>query len=130
MTEEKLIELLIQLLSEDSNKKESIQQNENNGLSNYCGKYVVIATDEKKRGVFFGKLKHLDREKQVAVIEEAQMAVYWSTETKGFNNLAVIGPQEGSRITSGAPEMELYGVSCVMMASYEAIKAWKLKPWS
>lgn len=123
MNKEKILELLTELLTE-----KEIVKNEN-CFSEYSGKYVVVSTDEKKRGIFFGKLKHFDRDKLTIVLYECQMAVYFSSKTKGFNNLAVIGPQEGSRITSPTLEQELTGVSCIILATDEATNQWKKCLW-
>jgi len=127
MEKTKLLELIMHLLDDD--KESENDQNPSNGYSDYTGKYVVVSTDETKRGVFFGKLKYFDRENQVIVLNECQMAVRWSTTTKGFNNLAVQGPQSGSRITKPVLEQELNGVSCVMLATQEATKEWKKEKW-
>ena len=95
----------------------------------YIGKYVVVSTDETKRGVFFGKLKEFNPEDLTISLEESQMCVRWSEETRGFNGLAANGPMKGSRITEPVPEQYLVGVSCVMLASDAAIKRWKKCPW-
>jgi hypothetical protein len=57
-------------------------------------KFVVVTTDEKKRGVFAGYLKTHDGD--TVTLKDAQMAVSWSAETRGVLGLAAIGPQPTS----------------------------------
>jgi len=89
---------------------------------------VVVTTDKDRRGVFFGEL--VKYEKETATLKDAQMAVYWSSETKGVLGLASIGPQKGSRISPIIPKIEINGVTAVMDCSKEAIKEWRLVKWS
>ena len=93
-------------------------------------RYVVLTTDKDKRGVFFGKLVKLDTIKGTASLADAQMAVYWSVETRGVLGLASIGPQKGSRITPIVPIIELCGVTSISDATPEAVKQWKLQLWT
>ena len=62
-------------------------------------------------------------------MEECQMAVKWSTSTKGFNNLAVDGPQEGSRITNPTLLQRIEGVCCIILATDDAKNEWKKCKW-
>jgi len=91
---------------------------------------VVVTTDSTKRGVFFGKLLNYDTETKIANLAEAQMAVYWSSQTKGVLGLTSIGPQEGSRITPVIPKIMLEGVTSIMDCTNEAVEKWKQQPWS
>ena len=91
---------------------------------------VVVTTDEKRRGVFFGELKRWDEDKQMATLKDARMAIYWSSATRGVVGLASIGPQKGSRISPPIPQIELNGVTAVMDCSAEAIKEWGAEIWS
>lgn len=89
---------------------------------------VVVTTDKDRRGVFFGEL--LSHENEIAILKNAQMAIYWSSETKGVLGLASIGPQDGSRITPIVPKIEINGVTAVMDCTKEAVKKWKEMKWS
>jgi hypothetical protein len=98
-------------------------------LDDYTGLYVLLSTDETKRGVFFGKLMNFDKEKKTAILDDCQMAVKWSMASKGFNSLAVDGPQEGSRITKPVLRQNLDCVSCIVVATEEAKEQWKKCLW-
>ena len=89
---------------------------------------VVITTDKDRRGVFFGEL--VKYEKETATLKDAQMAIYWSSATKGVLGLASIGPQSGSRISPVIPQIELNGVTSVMDCTKEAVKEWRSGKWS
>ena len=89
---------------------------------------VVVTTDKDRRGVFFGEL--IKHENDTVILKDAQMAVYWSSATKGVLGLASIGPQDGSRISPIIPRIELNGVTSVMNCTKEAIKEWRTKKWS
>ena len=90
---------------------------------------VVVTTDKDRRGVFFGELKSYDAEKAYVVLKDAQMAVYWSSETRGVVGLAITGPQKGSRISPVIPKIELNGITSVMDASDKATKQWRKQLW-
>ena len=92
-------------------------------------RFVVVTTDSSKRGVFGGVVESHNTEKGVAVLTEAHMAVYWSSETRGVLGLAGIGPQAGSRITPVIPRIELNGVTAVMDCTPEAEAEWRKQPW-
>lgn len=91
---------------------------------------VVVTTDKDKRGVFFGCLQKYDKVSQIAILTEAQMAVYWSTATHGVLGLASQGPQSGSKITPIVPRIELAGVTAVIDATKEASEQWKKQLWN
>jgi len=90
---------------------------------------VVVTTDKDKRGVFFGQLIKNDTKGQVT-LKDAQMAVYWSSQTLGVLGLASIGPQEGSKITPVVPQIDLFGVTSIMDATQKAVKEWRKERWS
>ncbi len=94
------------------------------------GRFVVVTTDHTRRGVFSGELESYDLEKQIAVLTDARMAVYWSRETNGVLGLASIGPQPGSRIGPPVPRIELNGVTAVIDGTEDARKQWRLQPWA
>jgi len=91
---------------------------------------VVVTTDKDRRGVFFGEFISHDETKKVVVLKNAQMAVFWSSATKGVLGLASIGPQEGSRISPIVPKIKLDGVTSVIDATKEAVKTWQAQNWS
>lgn len=91
-------------------------------------RHVVVTTDKDKRGVFFGELQ--SHKKDVVILKNAQMAVYWSAATKGVLGLASIGPQKGSKITPPIPCITLNGVTSVMDTTIEAVNTWKSQPWN
>lgn len=92
-------------------------------------RFVVVTTDQNRRGVFGGYLKFYDQDKAIVILEDAHMAVYWSKETRGVLGLAAIGPQRGSRITPAIPQIELNGVTALMNATEEAIGKWREASW-
>lgn len=87
---------------------------------------VVVTT--KHRGVFFGRL--LERNGDEVVLEGARVCVHWSIDTRGFVGLAVTGPLKGSRISLGAPRMELNAVTSITHCTDEAVRRWEEGPWS
>ena len=91
-------------------------------------RFVVVTTNKDRRGVFCGEL--VKQEADVVVLKNAQMAVFWSSETHGVLGLASIGPQKGSRISPVVPRIELNGVTAIMDCSEEANKLWKASPWN
>jgi len=88
---------------------------------------VLVTTNKDRRGVFFGQLESSDDDR--VVLSDAQMAVYWSSKTRGVLGLASIGPQDGSRITPIVPRIELNGVTSVMDCTPEACEKWKQAQW-
>jgi hypothetical protein len=92
-------------------------------------RFVVVTTDNTRRGVFGGYLKSYDPDKMIAILTDAHMAVYWSAASKGVLGLASIGPQKGSRITPAIPAIELNGVTAVMDCKEEAVKQWQSGIW-
>lgn len=91
----------------------------------YTGEWVILCTDENKKGVFYGKLKEYNREKDYAVLEKARMIVYWSRAVKGVLGLAVEGVKDGCRVSSPVREIDLNGISTIMKASKEAQKSFE-----
>lgn len=87
---------------------------------------VVVTT--KHRGVFYGRLERHERD--VVVLTQARVCVYWSAETKGFVGLAAIGPQKGSRVSPVAPRLELVDVTAVLDCTSEASELWESDLWS
>ena len=86
---------------------------------------VVLCTD--KLGVFFGYTdKPFNRNKMV--LSRCRMAVEWVAH--GIGDLAVGGPQEGSRITPAVSKWLLVDLHSEMLCSEEAIAGWEADPWA
>lgn len=90
--------------------------------------FVVVTTDNNRRGVFGGLL--VQREGDTVMLECAQQCVYWSASTHGVLGLASVGPQKGSRIGPPVLSLSLNGVTSVSVATAEARKLWESQPWS
>ena len=91
-------------------------------------RFVVVTTNNERRGVFAGFLE----EGQVGGtvrLSNARHCVYWSAETRGVCGLAAIGPQKGSRVGPVFPGIEVDGVTAIMDTSPEAMKRWEAEPW-
>lgn len=95
-------------------------------MKNKNEKPLVVTTAH--RGVFFGYGKPTTN--KTIRLRDAQMCVYWPTQTKGVVGLASKGPPHGSRIGPPAPFITLQDVTAIMEASEEAAKAWQAQPWS
>lgn len=91
------------------------------------GKKVVVTTEH--RGVFFGTLKHTDRDQRSCVLADARLCLYWSRNVRGFLGLAATGPDDESRVSPGAPQIELTGYTSIAECTDEAIAAWEAAPW-
>lgn len=89
--------------------------------------YVVVTT--LHRGVFFGKLDKYNEEKKWIKLEDARMAVYWSSDIRGVLGLASCGPSKNCKISFAVPKLTLTDVTAVIMASKEAVDAWEKQPW-
>jgi len=92
-------------------------------------RYVVVTTDEKRRGVFAGILESGEVGGSV-VLRESRMIVYWSAATRGVLGIAVTGPADGSRVSPAAPRTELDGITSITDCSSEARKRIEEGPWS
>lgn len=89
--------------------------------------FVVVTTD--KKGVFAGYIDKLT-ENTTLRLEDAQMCVYWTPETKGVLGLAANGPGKGCKIGPPVPAITLHGVHAVMETSAKAEEAWTSQPWN
>ena len=83
-------------------------------------KPVLVTTEH--RGVFFGFLE--SRIGNSVVLQGARCAIYWNTKG-GFLELAQIGPNDGSRIGSAAPRLELFDVTSIADVTPEAVEKWQ-----
>ncbi len=85
---------------------------------------VIVTTAH--RGVFFGYATETDGE--TIKLRAAQLAVYWSTDCRGFMGLASHGPTASCRI--GRPcDAEIRNVTAVLDVTPEAAAAWSIAPW-
>ena len=90
-------------------------------------RFVVVTTDERRRGVFAGWLESVDGDR--VILRDGQMCVYWSKATRSVVGLSTHGPQTGSRVSPAAPRLELNGVTAVMDTTEQARTAWQAEPW-
>ena len=87
---------------------------------------VVVTTKDK--GVFFGELIE-NTGKEKAILKDAQMCVYWNSETRGVLGLASSGPADGCRITPIIPQIELFDITSFMDCTSQAVKKWREEKW-
>jgi hypothetical protein len=92
-------------------------------------RFVVITTDQTRRGVFSGFLEDGDVGGTVT-LSAARACVYWSAETRGVLGLAARGPAKGSRIGPAVPSLTVDGVTAIIDATDEARAAWEAEPWA
>lgn len=83
---------------------------------------VIVCTEF--RGVFFGYAT--DTSGDTIHLKRARMAIYWST-TKGVMELAEIGPNTKSRISSRA-DIEVRKVTSVIEVTPTAVAKWESTP--
>lgn len=83
---------------------------------------VLITTAH--RGVFWGYLESTTEKGRTVVLTGARNAIYWAT-SKGFLELAQVGPNKASRVGATAPRITLYEVTSVTECTPEATKAWE-----
>lgn len=107
------------------------EEGSNKGMTNLRGKFVVVTTDSKNRGVFAGILVAGGIQEEWVELERAQMAYRWPNSTvRGLLGLASHGPQEGSQITAPAPRILVNFVTSITETTPEAQAAWETCPWS
>jgi len=95
------------------------------GINSFINKWVIVCTDEKKKGVFYGKLVEFNREEDYVILENARMIVYWCSELKGVLGLAEKGAIEGCRVSSVVPRILLIGISAIIDTTKEAQETFK-----
>lgn len=86
---------------------------------------VIITTSH--RGVFFGDLEKGTKENRTVTLTGARNAIYWAT-TKGFIELAQVGPNSKSRVGAVATSIVLHDVTSVTECTDAAASAWRLAP--
>jgi len=88
-------------------------------------RWVIVCTDERKRGVFYGKLVEYNRKEDYVVLENARMIVYWCEEVRGVLGLAKVGAIKGCKVSSIVPRIELNGISAIIDTTPEAQETFK-----
>jgi len=88
-------------------------------------KSVIITTSH--RGVFWGHLESTTDKGRTVVLTGARNAIYWGT-TKGFLELAQVGPNSKSKIGMVAPRITLHDVTSVTECSDAATQSWRTFP--
>lgn len=84
-------------------------------------KSILVTTEY--RGVYFGEVADdADLTQRTMELKNARCAIYWAT-TKGVAELAVDGPNKGSRI-GVACDVLLHGITGIWTCSEKAVKAW------
>lgn len=85
-------------------------------------KAVIITTSH--RGVFFGDLEKGTEESRTITLTNARNAIYWAT-SRGFIELAQVGPNKASKIGATAPRIVLHDVTSVTECTEAAAAAWR-----
>jgi len=88
-------------------------------------RWVILCTDENKKGVFYGNLIEFNREKDYAILEDARMIVYWCEKVRGVLGLAKVGAINGCKASSSIPRIELNGISAIIDTTEEAQKTFE-----
>ena len=88
-------------------------------------KPVIVTTEH--RGVFFGYLEKGTEEQRTVTLTGARNAIYWAT-TRGFIELAQVGPNKSSRVGAVAPRIVLHAVTSVTDCTDAAAEAWRAFP--
>lgn len=83
-------------------------------------KSVLVTTSH--RGVFWGYMESEDF--KTVTLSGARNAIYWAT-TKGFLELASVGPNSKSKVGARADRIVLHDVTSVTECSEAATKAWE-----
>lgn len=83
---------------------------------------VLVTTSH--RGVFWGRVESTRDNGRTIVLTGARNAIYWAT-SKGFLELAQIGPNKSSKVGATAPRITLHDVTSVTECTDEATKAWE-----
>ena len=94
-------------------------------IKRWVNKWVIVCTDETKRGVFYGKLVEYNREKDYVVLESARMILYWCAEVRGVLGLAKVGAISGCRVSSTVPRIELTSISAIIGTTPKAQKTFE-----
>ena len=95
-----------------------------------AGRHVVVT--DYHRGVCYGRLVEWDRDRRIAVLEDARAVYYWAKNDKapGLFGLAVAGPAKGSRVGPFLGRVEVTEVAKILDCEPEAVDAWASAEWS
>lgn len=85
-------------------------------------KSVLVTTSH--RGVFWGRLESATDKGRTVVLSGARNAIYWAT-SKGFLELAQVGPNKSSKVGMTAQRITLHDVTSVTECTDDATKAWE-----
>lgn len=88
-------------------------------------KSVLVTTSH--RGVFWGTLEAQRDKGRTVVLTGARNAIYWAT-SKGFVELAQVGPNKSSKVGMVAPRITLHDVTSVTECTDAAAEAWRTFP--
>ena len=86
---------------------------------------VIVTTAHK--GVFFGYAT--DTDGPTIKLRAARLAVYWTSDLRGFMGLASKGPTPGCRIGHAA-DITLRDITSVLEVTPEAVTNWEKAIWS
>lgn len=84
-------------------------------------RFVLVTTAH--RGVFAGYLEKSENDGKILTLTQARCATYWAT-TRGFLELAEVGPNANSKIGAPAPRIRLHDVTSEADCTAVAIEAW------
>lgn len=90
-------------------------------------KLIPLLVTTLHKGVFFGYGR--PTQNKTIRLADAQMCVYWDSDTKGVLGLAAKGPSSSCRIGPSVPAITLQDVTSVTEASAEAAEKFKQEPW-
>jgi len=91
-------------------------------MSKATNKTVLVTTAH--RGVFWGRIESKRDKGRTLVLSGARNAIYWAT-TKGFVELAQVGPNKSSKIGMAATRITLHDVTSVTECTEAAARAWE-----
>ena len=90
---------------------------------------VIVTTDSKRRGVFYGTLNS-GEVGGIVTLTDARMIVRWVSATHGVLGLAATGPADGSRVSPPAPQITLDGVTAIIDCAPIAVIRFAEEIWS
>jgi hypothetical protein len=85
---------------------------------------VSVLVTTSHRGVFWGYIEKTTPNGRTVTLKGARNAIYWAT-SKGFVELAQIGPNSRSKVGMRAERIVLHDVTSVTECSEAATKAWE-----
>lgn len=88
-------------------------------------RFVLVTTEF--RGVFAGYATNVDGE--TIRLRAGRNCVYWSSDVRGFEGLAVSGPSSGCKVGPAA-DITLRKITAVVECTPQAEEAWGRAPWA